>query len=106
MSSVNVIRNGVTLNPDRTRVLIRAFRLTIPQRETNICARVMALPEQEVSSLLQEVLAEFAGRHQQTKDLFLARFDSVQKSLLTNQRISEDRKLLLGAYFTNEYALE
>src|SRR6267154_849330 len=106
MSSVNVIRNGVTLNPDRSRVLIRAFRLTAPQREINICARVMALPEQDVGALLQEVLAEFAERHQQTKDLFLARYESVQKSLLTNQRISEQRKLLIGAYFTNEYALE
>jgi len=51
-------------------------------------------------------MAEFAGRHQQTKDLFLRRYERVEQSLLTNQKLSEERKLLLGAYFTNEYALE
>src|SRR5439155_16982477 len=44
--------------------------------------------------------------HQQIRDLLLRRFERVEKSLLTNRRISEERKLLIGAYFTNEYALE
>src|SRR5438552_7938483 len=106
MNSINVKRTSLTLNPDRSRVLIRAFRLTSEQRVTNICARVMALTEEEVRSLLKEVLAEFAERHQQTRDLFMARYERVKKSLLTNRRISEERRLLIGAYFTNEYALE
>src|SRR5262245_39266320 len=106
VKSINVKRTGRTLNPDRSRVLIRAFRLNSEQRVVNICARVMALPEEEVRALLDEVMAEFAGRHQQTKDLFLRRYERVEHSLLTNQKLSEERKLLLGAYFTNEYALE
>jgi len=106
MKTINVKRTGRTLNPDRSRVLIRAFRLTSEQRVVNICARVMALPEEQVRALLDEVMAEFAGRHQQTKDLFLLRYERVEQSLLTNQKLSEERKLLLGAYFTNEYALE
>src|SRR5690242_1140041 len=104
--SVTVKRAGVTLIPDRARVLIRAFRLSSEQRVVNICARVMALAEDEVRNLLNEVLAEFGDRHQQTRDLFLARFERVKASLLTNRRVSEERKMLIGAYFTNEYALE
>jgi len=103
---INVKRAGVTLIPDRARVLIRAFRLNTEQRVINICARVMALPEEEVQTLLDEVLAEFGERHQQIRDLFAARFERVKTSLLTNRKISEARRLLIGAYFTNEYALE
>jgi predicted GH43/DUF377 family glycosyl hydrolase len=106
MKTINVKRTGVTLNPDRSRVLVRPFRLTTEQRAINICARVMALPDSEVHELLQEVLAEFNERHQQTRDLFKARFERVKGALLTNQKLSEERELLLGAYFTHEYALE
>ena len=104
--AINVKRTGVTLNPDRTRVLVRPFRLTTEQRTINICARVAALPEEEVHQLLAEVLGEFDERHQQTRDLLQARFERVKGALLTNQKISEERQLLLGAYFTHEYALE
>jgi len=106
MKTINVKRTGVTLNPDRSRVLVRPFRLTSEQRASNICARVIALPESEVRELLQEVLAEFNERHQQTRDLLKARFERVKGALLTNQKLSEERELLLGAYFTHEYALE
>src|SRR5437867_10074129 len=106
MKNINVKRTGVTLNPDRTRVLVRPFRLTTEQRTVNICARVAALPEEEVHKLLAEVLGEFDERHQQTRDLFKARFERVKGAMLTNQKISEERQLLVGAYFTHEYALE
>ena len=101
MKTITVKRAGVTLNPDRTRVLVRPFRLTSSQRTTNICARVMALSESEVSELLQDVLAEFDERHQQTRDLLKRGFERVKGALLTNQKLSENRQLLLGAYFTN-----
>jgi predicted GH43/DUF377 family glycosyl hydrolase len=103
---MDVKRLGVQLNPDRSRVLVRPFRLTNEQRTINICARVAALPEGEVRALLDDVLAEFDGRHQQTKDLLKTRYERVKGSLLTNQKLSENRQLLLGAYFTHEYALE
>jgi predicted GH43/DUF377 family glycosyl hydrolase len=103
---INVKRTGMTLNPDRARVLVRPFRLGTEQRVSNICARVMALPEPEVEALLEQVLAEFGDRHQQTRDLLKERFGRVKYALLTDQDISETRQLLLGAYFTHEYALE
>src|SRR6266446_4753821 len=106
MKTVNVKRTGVTLNPDRGRVLVRPFRLTSEQRTVNICARVAALSEAEVRAQLTEVMAEFYERHQQTRDLLKARFERVKGALLTNQKLSENRQLLLGAYFTHEYALE
>jgi hypothetical protein len=99
-------RTGVTLNPDRSRVLVRPFSLPNEQRVSNICGRVMALAETEVHTLLDQVLAEFGERHQQTRDLLKARFERVKRWLLTDGRLSEERQLLLGAYFTHEYALE
>lgn len=106
MKTISIKRTGTTLNPDRTRVLVRPFRLASQQRTINICARVMALSEEEVRQLLREVLSEFHERHQQIRDLLKQRFERVKDALLTNQKLSEDRQLLIGAYFTHEYALE
>src|SRR5688572_2130851 len=104
--SITVRRTGTPLMPDRSRVLVRPFKLTSEQRAINLCARVMGLSEPEVHALLQEVMAEFSERHQQMRDFLQARYEQVKQYLLTNQRISQERKLLLGAYFTHEYALE
>jgi predicted GH43/DUF377 family glycosyl hydrolase len=104
--SITVKRTGVTLTPDRARVLVRPFRLTSDQRVIKLCARVMAMREEEVHKLLHEVLSEFGERHQQMRDLLKARFERVKGALLTNQKVSEERELLIGAYFTHEYALE
>jgi predicted GH43/DUF377 family glycosyl hydrolase len=104
--SIHVKRNGLLLAPDRSRVLIRPFRLTNEQRAVNICARIMSLSEAEVRSQLDQVLAEFSDRHQQILDLLQYRYEKVKGYLLTNQKISAERQLLIGAYFTQEYALE
>ena len=104
--SISIRRTNTRLLPDRSRVLVRPFRLTSEQRTINLCARVMSLSEEEVRKQLADVMAEFAERHQQTRDLLKLRFEQVKGHLLTNQKLSEDRKLLIGAYFTHEYSLE
>ena len=106
MSAIDIKRHAVALNPDRARVLIRPFRLADNRRIVNLCARVMSLSEPEVKRVLDEVLPDFGVRHQQIHDMFLSSFDRVKDSLLTNGSISEERKLLIGAYFSQEYSLE
>jgi predicted GH43/DUF377 family glycosyl hydrolase len=106
MKNIDIKRSTVTLDPDRTHVLARPFRLMSGKRSIKIAARVMALPESEVHSLLQGVRAEFGGR-QVNMDAFLRRrFDEVSPYLLNGQVLSEERKMLLGGYFTHEYSLE
>src|SRR5688572_29621901 len=104
--AVNVKRLPLTLNPDPCRVLVRPFRFNNPQRAVNICARVMSLSESDVRRLLEQVLAEFGDRHMQMRDLLKLRYQQIEQHMLTNDRISEERKLLVGSYFTHEYALE
>src|SRR5207302_5191556 len=65
-----------------------------------------SLSETEVEQQLADVMREFRERHQRTREFFLQRFDKVRKHLLTDQPVSESRQVLIGAYFTSEYALE
>src|SRR5690606_25397747 len=76
------------------------------QRFEKIIARVATLSEDDVAVQLDKVMREFHGRHQRTREFFLRRFDHVRKHLLTDQPLSESRRLLIGSYFSQEYALE
>ena len=106
MKTINLHRTNLSLQPDRTRVLARPFRLMSDQRSVKICARVMALPESEVHSLLEQVLAEFGERHPKVCEFLKRQFDEVRPYLLNGQKLSEERELLLGGYFTHEFSLE
>jgi predicted GH43/DUF377 family glycosyl hydrolase len=103
---MNITRTGIVLKPDPSRVLFRPFNPLGDERPLRLIARVLALPEPEVGEMLAQVLAEFKTRHQRLHDYFLDRYESVRHLLPTDQQLSEDRKLLIGAYFTHEYSLE
>jgi predicted GH43/DUF377 family glycosyl hydrolase len=105
-TSIRVQRTSTILRPDQSRVLLRPFRHEDPERSRRIIARIMSLPENEVGPLLNDVAAEFSRRHQQIHKSFLERFEQVRDLVMTDEVISEQRKLLIGSYFVCEYSLE
>jgi predicted GH43/DUF377 family glycosyl hydrolase len=104
--SIRVKRTPTILKPDQSRVLLRPFSPGDAQRVSRIIARIISLPEDRVGPLLDEVSAEFSQRHQQIRKLFLERFEQVRELMLTDEELSEQRRLLIGSYFLAEYSLE
>ena len=105
-TSINVHRTATILRPDQSRVLLRPFRPETSERASRIIARIMSLPESQIGPLLDDVSAEFSQRHQQIHRSFLERFEQVRDLVLTDVEISEQRQLLIGAYFVCEFSLE
>jgi predicted GH43/DUF377 family glycosyl hydrolase len=103
---MRVERNPLVLRPDRRRVLIRPFSPHSEQQTRNIIARVMALTEVEVRERLERVMVEFRDRHHRLRQFCASRFADVRWYLPMDRRLSEDRELLIGACFTQEYSLE
>jgi predicted GH43/DUF377 family glycosyl hydrolase len=104
--SIHLKRTATILRPDQSRVLLRPFSPGNSERVGRIIARIVALPEDQVGPLLDEVCAEFSQRHQQIRKLFLQRFEQVRELQLTNAELSVQRRLLIGSYFLAEYSLE
>ncbi len=103
---LTVRRTGIVLKPNNSRVVIRPFEPTSELRVERILARLMSLGEPEVDALIDDVMREFHYRHQKTRHFFLYRFEQLKKNLLTDAALSENRRMLIGAFFTQEYALE
>ncbi len=99
-------RTKIVIKPDYKRVLYRPFTITSEERIIKIIGRILTLSEKEVNKELKQVMKEFEERHQRLRDFYLNRYEQMKKYLLTDQLLSDERKLLIGAYFTQEYSLE
>jgi predicted GH43/DUF377 family glycosyl hydrolase len=103
-------RLPLTIKPDPARVLVRPF---VPAGESGgvprvhkILSRILAMSDAEVSTVLDEVYSDFGGRHMELRSILLAHFERVKHHLPTDRALPEERRVLIGAYFTNEYSLE
>lgn len=77
-----------------------------PHRTEGIARRILDLDPDDAKALLEETRLLFAGRHRRLEEVWLASFDKVAA---TSQEVSQatgELRLLLGATFTHEYAIE
>jgi len=106
MKNLHVKRANITLRPDPARVLARPFYPTTEDKARRIYNHVMAMTDEDVRAQLEELKAEFADRHLKIQDFVRGRFDQVRRWLQTNGTVTDERQLLIGAYFTHEYSFE
>ena len=106
MNTIRLRRHALSIIPQSRRVLLRPFIPSEVHRITTTLGRVLALTEDEVAKELAKVWNDFESRHRDLGTLLLANFKRVEGHVFTQRPLSEKRKLLLGALFSGEYALE
>ena len=106
MSHIRLRRHEVTLLPESARVIIRPFIPSEAHRIITIIGRALALTEEEVERELSIVRGEFDSRHFDIVELLLHHYDKVSHHVFTQRPLTQERRLLIGALFSGEYALE
>ncbi len=106
MNSIPAHRHEVLLRPESSRVIIRPFIPDNPERRGAIIGRTMLLTDVQAEAELQRVSEEFDSRHINIKAMFMDHYAKVESQIPTEQPLSDTRKLLIGAVFSGEYALE
>jgi len=109
--SVTAHDQGWELRGDPDRVIARLFlpgESVAPRRARAeiIAARVTALPEQTATETTRDLLERFAGRHHDVEGIFAAHADTVLERIGDQIPDESPHRLLLGASFTLEYAVE
>jgi predicted GH43/DUF377 family glycosyl hydrolase len=104
-------RQGITLSPDPRRVIAKLFvpgedSAVARTRAHDLVDRIAALGATETGRLLQQTLDRFGGRHRDLADIFEHHYDLVRHRVDQASELSADARLLVGAYFTHEYAVE
>ncbi|HEY2901635.1 MAG TPA: glycoside hydrolase family 130 protein [Polyangia bacterium] len=70
-----------------------------------LMTRILALSDAEVATVLEETLSQFGARHRRFEEMLERHFTLVAHRV-ADLSLSRERKLLIGAYFTNEYSIE
>ena len=106
-SKVKAIKQNVSFMPDESRVIAKRLHLEEGRRR-KIIERICHMPEEKRKQLLDEILKNFKRRHKNLERILKNNFDKVIADLDAKdfKDLSIENKLLIGAYFTNEYSVE
>ena len=105
-SRVKIERVSEQLDPDPRRVIPRFFGPGDETRLRGIIERIRALDGAEVSSLLSRLKRSFDMKHPDLAAIAKNNYDAVKHLISDKHDLDEERRLLIGAYFTMEYAIE
>ncbi|WP_157221136.1 glycoside hydrolase family 130 protein [Flavisphingomonas formosensis] len=103
----------VVLKPDPSRTVIRPFDLADPAafadeahpRAQRIAQRVLELDGDRLESIIAAVMTPMTKRHANAERYFRQRFEEMRPAIWPCE--ANDRQaLLIGAYFSEEYAFE
>ena len=75
-------------------------------RARQVIDRILGLSEADAAVTLASTLSQFADRHPGLQGALLRNYEAVAGLIDDPEPLTLDRRLLIGAYFTHEYAIE
>jgi len=97
----------IRLHASAKAVIALFLNLPGESRASNLVQRVKSLTENEVRNCLEKLTSDFAGRHRNIRQIFLDHLARIEGDPDFNLSLfTEERKLLLGAFFTKEYSIQ
>jgi len=107
--NITVSKKDTILYPDKNRVIARYF-YSGDERARDIIKKVLGLPDADVQTALNQTLRKFSIRHRNISKLFKKHFNNLLFHFadfeIDPATVSEQRKLLIGSFFTHEYPVE
>ncbi len=107
---MQVNRSHIRLKANHNKVIINFLDLGVNTNNTSRVNRlintVLALPENELKALYEEIKNNFGSRHRNFEHYLRINFNKIQSILPKDQEISDLRSLVMGAYFSKEYSIQ
>ena len=101
-----VKRRPTLLQAESSRVITRPHIPGDRARIKRLIERVSKLSDDDVHHLLEGVYHEFSSRHRQFRQALEANFKRISDSVPKSITLTDEKRLLLGSYFTCEYSVE
>jgi predicted GH43/DUF377 family glycosyl hydrolase len=105
--------SDLVLRPDASRTVIRPFMPGSPpgydkgpSRLQRVADRVLALDQGQLASCVEVAVRALGDRHRGLENLLLGRFDEIASQLTGIDSATREEKLVIGAYFSEEYSYE
>lgn len=98
-------RLSVRILPNSKRVIEQFFMLN-PERTRRVVEKIISLSDEETSMQLAKVKSQFEDRHKNFEEIILANYEKVRGYIPNGSKVTQEKKLLTGAYFSKEYSIE
>lgn len=106
--NIQLKRHQAVIYPNNNRVIARFFYVG-EKRAERVIEKVLTLSDKRGRGLFNQILREFSRRHRSITSLFLKHYNNVKPivdRVNPKNNVPMWRKLLIGSYFTMEYAIE
>lgn len=108
--AINVHRLDTIFRPDPKRVIARFFFPGPISRSKKIINKIIEIEDSIARIILNQALRNFSDRHRNISKIFLKHYKNVEHFVLDLgyklEDLPEFKRLLIGAFFTNEYSIE
>src|SRR6187402_370677 len=102
---VHVDRLPHRIKPDPSRMITRFFAANEEANRGRI-ERVLTLPAAEAQEILADLKGRYGVRHPDIDEIWMESFERVAPLVPPDAAMDDKRRMLIGAYFTMEYAVE
>jgi len=110
MIKINRSKTVLKANPKRVILLLNKLNMdayTAKSRIKTLVNRILDLPTKQVETIYKnDVILKFNHRHPNLEQHLLNHYNIVKTDIPKDYKVSKNLKLLIGAYFTQEYAIE
>lgn len=102
-----ITKSAIRLHATPKAVITRYLEFSGVTRVQNVIGRIAALTDQEATDIMNNLMKEFYGRHQDIHHTFQVHFNKIYElKLAGHEQFSETKQSLLGAMFTMEYSIQ
>jgi len=107
---LKVKRSPIRFYPNSKRIITRSYLPGGKLKAKLIIKNILNFTDKETSLVLDQILREFSKRHRNISKTFESNFKKVEKIIIKLKidpsTLSLKRRLVIGAYFTQEYSIE
>ena len=103
---LKVKRKAIKIVGDTSRVITGLHLPDDRHRISKIIKRIMSLSDTAAENLIEQIMVDFSGRHEDIGHIFERHLNAVKDYLPRDKMLSDVQRALIGAYFTKEYSIE
>jgi predicted GH43/DUF377 family glycosyl hydrolase len=104
--SLKIRRRKERFVSESSRVITKFYMPGSVKQTSHVIDRILGLTEEKVKQSLDQVIADFATRHKDIWEVFDRNFNEIKNYIPHGTALSEERRFLIGACFTHEYAIQ
>ncbi len=103
---IKIKRKTIRILPSSSRTLVRPFVPGSESQIEHILFRIFSTPASKRKAIVNKLHKRLEMPHETSKKIFLKHFENIKHRIPTNSKLTEIDKQFIGAYFTQQYALE